>query len=232
MRATTLPSSLNTAVVCRVPNLSSSSSHLTGPSLKISPSFTSILSLNTVNVGGLQIKSLTGQMPGYHRVLLDPDLDLQYHLAGYGLYYEEALIRYIGEGIERSSSISSYHAICDKIVFATHRDIEKTGPVVPLEYLDIFGDSDLRKLGADQDKNWKRLTAEDVVGWIQCHSLVRRGRKIWVPAQMLFMGHKLHREKGEARVLPCFSTGTAAHSTFQDALCNALLEVIQIDALI
>ncbi len=46
MRAITLLFSRTTAVVCLVPTLSTSSSHLTGTFLKISPSFTSILSLN------------------------------------------------------------------------------------------------------------------------------------------------------------------------------------------
>ena len=55
MRATTLLSSRNTAVVCRVPNLIRSSSHLTGTFLKISPSFTSIFSLN--NPSALRIRT-------------------------------------------------------------------------------------------------------------------------------------------------------------------------------
>ena len=45
----------------------------------------------------LDIKSVMAQMPGYHRVLLSPHLDLQYHLSGYGTFYEEALIRLVGE---------------------------------------------------------------------------------------------------------------------------------------
>ena len=55
MRAITFLLSRTTAVVCLVPNLISSSSHLTGTSLKISPSFTSILSLN--NPSALRIRT-------------------------------------------------------------------------------------------------------------------------------------------------------------------------------
>ena len=46
MRTITLLFNRTTAVVCLVPTLSTSSSHLTGTFLTISPSFTSILSLN------------------------------------------------------------------------------------------------------------------------------------------------------------------------------------------
>jgi thiazole/oxazole-forming peptide maturase SagD family component len=48
---------------------------------------------------------------------------------------------------------------------------------------------------------------------------------------MLFVGYKIRREHGEVAFCPGFSTGTAAHTSHAKALLNALLEFIEIDAL-
>jgi len=179
----------------------------------------------------LDIKSVMAQMPGYHRVLLSPHLDLQYHLSGYGTYYEEALIRLVGEAVERYSLLMAARTMADQIEYASYSEISRIGRVVPLEYLRPFGDADYEKLGRGQYRGYRRLEASDVVGWLKCPSLFNPESEVWMPAQMLFVGYKLNRERGEVAFCPGFSTGTASHMSFEKALQNAILEFIEIDAL-
>jgi thiazole/oxazole-forming peptide maturase SagD family component len=179
----------------------------------------------------LDIKSVVAQMPAYHKVLLSPHMDMQYHLSGYGTYYEEALIRIAGEAIERYALMVAQHTLADKIRYATYEQISKDGRVVPFEYLRLFGDADYARLNRGEYRDLKPLEPSDVVGWVRCPSLFDRDSEIWVPAQMLFVGYKLSRQHGEVAFCPGFSTGTAAHTSLEKALQNALLEFVEIDAL-
>lgn len=179
----------------------------------------------------LAIKSVVAQMPAYHKVLLSPHLDVQYHLSGYGTYWEEALIRLAGEAIERYSLMVAQHTLADHIRYASYREIEREGRVVPLEYLRPFGDDDYERLNRGQYHGLRRLEPTDVVGWVRCPSIFDPSTDVWVPAQMLFVGYKLSREHGEVAFCPGFSTGTAAHTSPAKALQNALLEQIEIDGL-
>jgi thiazole/oxazole-forming peptide maturase SagD family component len=179
----------------------------------------------------LVIKSVAAQMPAYHKVLLRPDMEMQYHLSGYGTFYEEALIRLAGEVIERYSLMVCQYALADKIRYGSYNELRKTGQVVPFEYLSLFADSDYAKLNQGQYHGLRKLTPDDVVGWVKCPSLFDPSTEIWVPAQMLFVGYKFSPENGEVAFCPGFSTGTAAHTSLAEALRSALLEFIEIDAL-
>jgi len=179
----------------------------------------------------LAIQSVVAQMPAYHKVLLNPNLNMQYHLSGYGTYYEEALIRLAGEAIERYSLMVAQYTLSDHIRYATYEEVARDGRVVPFEYLRPFTDADYEKLNQGQYHGLKRLEKSDVVGWVRCPSLFSPGSEIWVPAQMLFVGYKFSRERSEVAFCPGFSTGTAAHTSTAKALQNALLESIEIDAL-
>lgn len=179
----------------------------------------------------LAIKSVVAQMPAYHKVLLSPHLDVQYHLSGYGVFWEEALIRLAGEAIERYSLMVAQHTLADQIRYATYREVQRDGKVVPLDYLRPFSDDDYERLGRGQYHGLRRLEPDDVVGWVRCPSLYDPATDVWVPAQMLFVGYKLSRKHGEVAFCPGFSTGTAAHTSPVRALQSALLEQIEIDAL-
>lgn len=180
---------------------------------------------------GLDVKSVMVQMPSYHKHLLSPDLDIQYHLSGYGTFYEEAIIRLVGEAIERYSLLVAPSGMAEKIRYATYNQILKAGQVVPFEYLDLFSGKDYVRLNDGRFRGLRRLEPDDVLGWIRCPSLFEPEKEIWVPAQMLFVGYKINRAAGEVAFCPGFSTGTAAHTSLEHALQNALLEFIEIDAL-
>lgn len=175
--------------------------------------------------------SLTGQMPYYHKVLIDPAADVQYHLGGYGSYYEEAIIRYIGEGIERYSLLISPYMYHRNFKFASYNDIQNEGIVMPFEYLDIYSDEDIEKLNiGDRKVPFQRITRDSLIGWLKCPSLFNPAKEIWIPLQLLFTGYVTSRKQEEIKFSLGFSKGVAAHTTIEKALLSAILEFIEIDA--
>lgn len=179
----------------------------------------------------LAIKSVVAQMPAYHKVILSPHLEMQYHLSGYGTFYEEALIRLAGEAIERYSLMVAQFTLADKIHYATYNEVARSSRVVPFEYLRLFSEKDYEALNRGDYRGLQPLGRDDVVGWVSCPSLFDADAEIMIPAQMLFVGYKLSRAQGEVAFCPGFSTGTAAHTSLPKALQSALLEFIEIDAL-
>ena len=180
---------------------------------------------------GLALKSIAVQMPAYHKLLLGPDADVQYHLGGYGTLHEEALVRLVGEAIERYALLVAPRTLADRIHFASYDEIARRGPTVPFDLLQLFSDADYDRLNRGHFHGIRRLQRGDAVGWIQCPSLFEPDVEIWMPAQMLFVGYRHSRAAGEVAFNPGFSTGTAAHTTTGQALLNALLEFVEIDAL-
>ncbi|MPQ43787.1 YcaO-like family protein [Clostridium tarantellae] len=181
--------------------------------------------------GEVKLKSITGNMPKYHKTLLSQDMDIQYHIIGYGSHYEEALIKYTGESIERYSTIVAPELVKDKIVFSSYKELSKKGKVLPLEYLNVFTENQrqyAKELHAIISE--KEVNEDDIIGWIKCPSLFKKNEEIWVPAKMMFVGYKENKELNEVNFIPSFSTGTASHKSLKKALINSLVEYIQIDA--
>lgn len=184
---------------------------------------------------GVNIRSITGTMPDYHnRIFKNSTVNIAYHVVGYGEFFEESLIRYTGESVERYSGMMSSHIYKDNIRLASYRElIEEGGEVMPLEYMDVFSDIQMKKYSkAIGDIPEERVTENDLIGWIKCPSLFDKNRMIWTPAKMLFTGYECQYLKGERSFIQSFSTGTASHKTFKKALLNALVEYAQIDAFI
>jgi thiazole/oxazole-forming peptide maturase SagD family component len=177
---------------------------------------------------------ITGKMPNYHKMLLDPSIDVQYHLSGYGTSYEECIIKFIGEGIERYALMVAPTVLEDEIIYTTYRQIERQGEdVIPFEYMTIYSDasySELEKL--PPPSGLSKPSKDDVIGWIKCSSLFRPNHDIWMPAQSMFVGYKRSIDHGEKRCLPGFSTGTASYTSPKEALLSAILEWIEIDSFI
>ncbi|SHF01032.1 YcaO-like family protein [Clostridium fallax] len=178
------------------------------------------------------IKSITGNMPKYHKSILKrQNGDVQYHIIGYGNYYEESLIKYTGESIERYSSMVAPKLIEDKIVYGTYKEMCKKGKVMPLKYIDVFTENQLKEISKNLNYfSSKRITEDDVIGWVKCPSLIKKDEDIWVPASMLFVGYEVSEDKGEKQYIQGFSTGTASHIDLKKALINAIVEYLQIDS--
>jgi thiazole/oxazole-forming peptide maturase SagD family component len=188
------------------------------------------LSANTRSPNDLDIYTMYGMMPNYHKITIHPAADMQYHLAGYGLYFEESLIRLLGEGIERYALLVAPSLLRDYIKYASYRDIQKEGEVIPWELINIFSHEDYNK---SRDSLYIReLDENSVIGWLSCPSLLDAGKEIWMPVQMLFPGYKINLVESEIRFIVGFSKGTAAHTDFKKALSNAILEAIEMDPFI
>ena len=177
------------------------------------------------------LKSMTGTMPNYHTQILKNGQKVTYHIIGYGSYFEEAFIKYIGESIERYSSLVGSALTESEVLYASYNEVKKLGKVMPLQYLNVFTESQISRIKQNRlilcDKQVKE---DDVLGWIKCPSLLNIEEEIYVPMQMLFIGYENDYSKGEFRHIPAFSTGTASHKTFFKALENAIIEYIQLDA--
>ncbi|WDV46632.1 YcaO-like family protein [Clostridiaceae bacterium M8S5] len=182
-------------------------------------------------IGEPTLRSMTGTMPNYHKHILKGGQDVQYHIIGYGSYYEEAFIKYIGESIERYASLVGGKLLEDKVEYASYNEISKKGKAMPLKYMNVFTDEQIieikeRKLILCD----KRASEDDIIGWVKCPSLFNPDEGIYVPMQMLFIGYENDISKKEYRYIPAFSTGTASHKSYFNALKNSLIEYIQIDA--
>lgn len=177
------------------------------------------------------LKSMTGTMPDYHKQILKGGQSIQYHIIGYGSHYEEAFIKYIGESIERYSTLVGGELVKDKLVYGSYNKISKEGKTMPVKYMNVFTKEQIVKIKEMRlilcDK---QVTDDDVIAWIKCPSLFNTEEDIYVPAQMLFIGYENNTLRGEHRYIPAFSTGTASHKSLNKALLNALIEYIQIDA--
>ena len=180
------------------------------------------------------MRAMTATMPSYHRLIMDdPHMQVQYHLSGYGLSNEEALVKLMGESVERYAAMVAIRMFDDGFRYASRRELAAEGPCLPLEYLGILDPQQQAALGSRLHRYCDRPpTEDDVIAWVQCPSLVRPGEQVWVPAQLFFLGFTTSASHGDLLFTPSFSTGTAAHVSLTQALRNALIEAVQIDAFI
>ena len=180
------------------------------------------------------LKSVTGSMPHYHRFILgDPEKDMNYHLSGYGRFYQEALIKFNGESVERYAGVTSSSYASTNIVYASYDEMCKKGPTMPLEYINIFSPEQQKQMNQLMPRySPVHLRSDQTIAWVKGHSLVYPGEAIWVPRQQFFVGYEHFEGDNDPVFVPSFSTGTAAHKTTKKAMINAITEYLQIDAFI
>lgn len=180
------------------------------------------------------MRAMTATMPAYHRFIMDdPHLQVQYHLSGYGLANEEALVKLMGESVERYAAMAAIRLVDDEFRYATRRELAAEGRCLPLEYLGILDPAQQSALGNRLHRYSDRPpTEDDVIAWVRCPSLLEPGEQLWVPAQLFFLGFTTSVQHRDLLFTPSFSTGTAAHVSLAKALRNALIEAVQIDAFI
>lgn len=171
---------------------------------------------------------VTSNMPDYHKLVVHPDAEMVYHLAGYGIYQEEAMVRLLGEGIERYGLMVAGSLHEDKMFRASHADLRRETHVVPWEYINIYSPVDYGRMSAKT--NIRPITQDDAISWLWCPSLFNPHQQICVPAQLLFTGLRKERLGSEKLFVPGFSKGAAAHVTVEKALKGAILESIEADA--
>jgi thiazole/oxazole-forming peptide maturase SagD family component len=153
-----------------------------------------------------------------------PERDV-YHIGGSGVMVEEALIRALGETVERYAQFVAGVARQHPVTMATHAEMARRGRVVPAESLRFFTDEQLARPGFP----FHPFDPDMPLGWVEAPSLLDGGT-LWVPAQLVLVGYAPDRHAGERRLLASVTTGSAAHTRTDRATLNALLELVQIDA--
>jgi thiazole/oxazole-forming peptide maturase SagD family component len=164
-----------------------------------------------------------GQLSGVHR-LLGHDEAGSYHIGGVGLTRTEALVRTLGESVERYCQLVSVVGGTRPVHVATRSELSARGA----EFVDpcesgYFSDAQHERPGFPFD----RADPEAPYGWIATTRLPDR-RQVLVPAQLALVGYT-HRAPDEPWLFPAMTTGTATHTTYALAARGALLELAQVD---
>jgi len=149
-----------------------------------------------------------------------------YHIGGSGIYPDEAIIRSLGESVERHAQLTIMHNKQYDTVFASYDDMVKRNErLVSKETLSHFSKQQLARPGFPFQAFKSHLPCT----WVRVKSLTSP-HKIWAPIQSLLLCYKIKRSFGEPRIACAVTTGTATHVTPVLALRSALLELIQIDS--
>lgn len=166
--------------------------------------------------------AMTADFPQYGRILGYKN-DTTYHLSGYGCNREEALIRLIGECIERYSVVYAYEFLKSMIIYSSYDKLKKSKKnVMNLNYLNVYESTN--------NPYVKYIESNQIIGWIKLHDVLNGGY-IHIPAQMFFLSYFNDKKIFcEHRMYFSVSTGTATHTSYKRSLENALIEYLQIDS--
>jgi len=149
-----------------------------------------------------------------------------YHIGGAGIHLDEALIRSLGETVERYTQFASGIQWKSRLVWASLDDLRRAGaPTISYRMLAVYSDRQYALKGFP----FRPFAPDAPLMWVGAVSLVTR-TPIWVPAQLAFVGYNLRTDRHEARIGLAVTTGGAAHVTETMAMRNGLLELIQIDS--
>jgi thiazole/oxazole-forming peptide maturase SagD family component len=170
------------------------------------------------------------QMPEYEKILISDEASISYHISGYGLFREEAMVRVYGESIERYGLLVTPSVIQDKVIYKTYNQLKKEHPdeIIPWEYIKIFSEDDYKML--EPITNIKSISQDNMIGWLKCPSIFDSKQSYYIPAQCLFVGYKPNKEVCEEMFVPGFSKGSACHTSEYKALISAIMESIESDA--
>jgi ribosomal protein S12 methylthiotransferase accessory factor len=149
-----------------------------------------------------------------------------YHIGGSGVVLEEAVIRTLGETIERYSQMVSEISNDHTIIWASYEQLVDRGErVIATDKLRFFSEKQYSR----PEFLFRPFSRDTPMGWIKVPSLIDDSEN-WIPAQLLLVGYVVRAAEGERWLLPAVTTGSAAHTKHDHALRNALLELIQIDS--
>lgn len=150
-----------------------------------------------------------------------------YHIGGAGVVMHEAMIRALGESAERYSQFVSVFGDRHPVTVATYDDMARSEHRVPREEaLTFFSPEQYAAPGF----RFQPFDRTKPMGWVQATSLID-GSAVWVPAQLVLLSYMSNHTPGEPWLLSAVTTGTAAHTRRDLALRNALLELVQVDAI-
>ncbi|MFY9820764.1 MAG: YcaO-like family protein [Thermoanaerobaculia bacterium] len=175
------------------------------------------------DAGSPQVYIAVAQMTAIHR-LVGLTRPPSYHLGGYGLRREEALIRTLGETTERYAHMA--YSVGRQIPFASAAEMRREGrKILEMESLAFYTPEQL----AGGDLRFKAYEDQARFGWLEAFTLPGL-EPVWLPAQLVLIGYRPQVNDGEPWLNSAVTTGSAAHTVPEKAVCSALLELIQMDA--
>lgn len=177
-----------------------------------------------------ELNTCAAIMPSYHKILLGEDANISYHLSGYGLYRDEAIVRLLGEGVERYALLTSNIYFKDKLKYASYNELKKEEPnkVIPWEYIKLYSEEDYKVLNSFG--LLENVTRDDIVSWVALPSLLNKDIEYYIPAQSFFLSYKYVKNKKEKCSFVGFSKGTAAHINIEKALKASISEIVECDS--
>ncbi|EBH4175246.1 listeriolysin S biosynthesis protein LlsD [Listeria monocytogenes] len=149
---------------------------------------------------------------------------ISYHLSGYGVNFNEALVSFIGESAERYTYSLLPTIIKDRIIFRSYEEMTKgykTDLICELKYINSYYSSEVYE---------NYVTPNDTIQWIAMNSLIHSDKKVWMPLQFVTMYTEEMFSNEKRYVTSAVSTGTACHETVEKSIENALIEYLQIDS--
>ena len=190
----------------------------------------SIIVMQANSIISNKVNTCTTMLPDYHKILLGDDAQINYHLSGYGINRDEAIIRLLGEGIERYALFIANLYFEEKLKYTSYNNLKEKYPnkVIPFEYIKIYNDDDcnnLNKIGILEN-----IDENSILSWILLPSVFDKEKEYYIPAQNFFLSHIVKKEKNEKHFISGFSKGSASHKNIHLALKSALLEIIECDA--
>lgn len=190
----------------------------------------SLIIMQANSVIAENINTCTAMLPDYHKILLGDNAEVNYHLSGYGIYRDEAVIRLLGEGIERYALFTSNLYFEEKLKYASYNQLKEKYPdnIIPFEYVKIYSDEECSKLNSIGIL--ENINEDDVLSWVLLPSLFDKEKEYYVPAQNFFLSHIIRRDKKEKIFISGFSKGSASHKSIPLALKSAVTEIIECDA--
>lgn len=190
----------------------------------------SIIVMQANSVIAQNINTCTSMLPDYHKILLGDNAEVNYHLSGYGIYRDEAIIRLLGEGVERYALFTANLYFEEKLKYASYNQLKEKYPnnVIPFEYIKIYSDEDCNKLNSIGIL--ENITEDDILSWVLLPSLFDKEKEYYVPAQNFFLSHIIRKDKNEKVFIGGFSKGSASHKNIKLALKSAITEIIECDA--
>lgn len=181
------------------------------------------------NSSGVYVMTQTA--PEHTRMVLGESHSMSYHIAGYGLRYNEAKIRMQGESVERYATVISKVLHKDKIIETTINNLketEKNSKTLDSEYINTLEINQLNEMHAKNRRYAKEIFSDDTkVEFTKAYSLFDPNVSVFLPASMFYVG-----DDSKKIFTPAFTTGTACHETTESAFLSGLIEAIQIDAFV
>ena len=176
---------------------------------------------------GPQVLLYSGELTGVHLWSDRPDPPPgSFHLGGFGLHRSEALVKLLGEAVERYSGYGVVAAGRFGVRRASHAElVAEQAPTLAATDFEWFRADQL----ATPDFPFNSFSPDVPLGWIEVSALLD-GHKALIPAQLFLLGYVPGAD--EPWLQTAVTTGTAVHPLPGRALQSALEELVQVDAAI